>query len=57
MLARSWESLACRHGCVETCTFGGSEWGIMNERQENRNVCRYDVNSCALGDHRKVSRY
>ena len=25
VLARSWESLACRHGCVETWTFRGSE--------------------------------
>jgi len=25
VLERSWESLACRHGCVETWTFGGRD--------------------------------
>jgi len=31
VLARSWESLAWRHGCVETWTFGGSECAIVRE--------------------------
>jgi hypothetical protein len=29
VLARNWESLACRHGCVETCTFGGRAYDIV----------------------------
>jgi hypothetical protein len=31
VLARSWESFAWRHGCVETCTLGGSECAIVRD--------------------------
>ncbi len=43
MFARSWESLALRHGCVETWTFGGRDgWDIVKRSFQEAQITSWE---------------